>query len=148
MLSILVIDGASLSAHLNITRNTMPAKDIYHDAVKNALIKDGWTITADPYFIIYKKLRLIADLGAERPLSAQRGDDKIVIEVKSFVNLSFIYDLERAVGQYIIHRNFLKKTAPDRKLYLALNQLVYKSNFDETISIVVDENGLKLIRAC
>jgi XisH protein len=26
----------------------MPAKDIYHDAVKNALIKDGWTITADP----------------------------------------------------------------------------------------------------
>jgi hypothetical protein len=31
----------------------MPAKDIYHDAVKNALIKDGWTITADPYYIIY-----------------------------------------------------------------------------------------------
>ncbi len=30
----------------------MPAKDIYHDAVKNALIKDGWTITADPYPII------------------------------------------------------------------------------------------------
>ena len=26
----------------------MPAKDIYHDVVKNALIKDGWTIlTAD-----------------------------------------------------------------------------------------------------
>ncbi|WP_231599093.1 XisH family protein, partial [Crocosphaera watsonii] len=23
----------------------MPAKDIYHDAVKNALIKDGWKIT-------------------------------------------------------------------------------------------------------
>ncbi|MBA4182514.1 MAG: fatty-acid synthase, partial [Acidobacteria bacterium] len=26
----------------------MPAKDIYHDTVKNALIKDGWTITHDP----------------------------------------------------------------------------------------------------
>jgi hypothetical protein len=25
----------------------MPAKDLYHEAVKNALIKDGWTITAD-----------------------------------------------------------------------------------------------------
>lgn len=23
----------------------MPAKDIYHESVKNALIKDGWTIT-------------------------------------------------------------------------------------------------------
>jgi hypothetical protein len=26
----------------------MPAKDIYHDTVKNALVKDGWTITHDP----------------------------------------------------------------------------------------------------
>ncbi len=26
----------------------MPAKDIYHDVVKQALIKDGWTITDDP----------------------------------------------------------------------------------------------------
>ncbi|MFN9868505.1 MAG: element excision factor XisH family protein, partial [Pseudanabaena sp.] len=26
----------------------MPAKDIYHDNVCNALIKDGWTITDDP----------------------------------------------------------------------------------------------------
>jgi hypothetical protein len=26
----------------------MPAKDIYHETVKAALIKDGWTITDDP----------------------------------------------------------------------------------------------------
>ena len=26
----------------------MPAKDAYHDAVKRALIKEGWTITDDP----------------------------------------------------------------------------------------------------
>ena len=123
----------------------MPAKDIYHDAVKNALIKDGWTITADPYFIVYKKLRLVADLGAERSLSAQKGNDKIVIEVKSFLNPSFIYDLERAVGQYMIYRNFLTKTAPDHQIYLALSQLVYRTNFDETIEIIVNENQLKLI---
>ena len=123
----------------------MPAKDTLHNPVKNALIKDGWTITADPYYIIYGKLRLVADLGAERPLSAQKGDEKIVIEVKSFISSSFIYDLERAVGQYIIYRNFLKKTAPDHQIYLALSQLVYKANFDETIQIVVDENQLKLI---
>ncbi|HLO87311.1 MAG TPA: element excision factor XisH family protein [Nostocaceae cyanobacterium] len=123
----------------------MPAKDIYHDAVKNAVIKDGWTITADPYYIIYGKLRLVADLGAERILSAQRGNDKIVIEVKSFINSSFIYDLERAVGQYIIYRNYLKRTAPDHQIYLALSQLVYKANFDETIQIVIDDNQLKLI---
>lgn len=27
----------------------MPAKDIYHDTVKRALIKDGWTITAENF---------------------------------------------------------------------------------------------------
>jgi hypothetical protein len=32
----------------------MPAKDIYHEAVKNALIKDGWSILAAPYEIKYK----------------------------------------------------------------------------------------------
>ncbi|MCP5029653.1 MAG: fatty-acid synthase, partial [Actinomycetia bacterium] len=26
----------------------MPAKDLYHDVVKNALVKDGWEITHDP----------------------------------------------------------------------------------------------------
>ena len=26
----------------------MPQRDIYHDTVKNALIKDGWTIMHDP----------------------------------------------------------------------------------------------------
>ena len=27
----------------------MPARDLFHDAVRNALIKDGWTITHDPF---------------------------------------------------------------------------------------------------
>ncbi|MCL1467796.1 XisH family protein [Argonema galeatum] len=123
----------------------MPAKDTYHDAVKNALIKDGWTITADPYFIIYKKLKLVADLGAERPFSAEREGEKIVVEVKSFLSPSFIYDLEQALGQYILYRNFIKRTAPERQLYLAMSQRVYNVNFDETIQIVVEENQLKLI---
>jgi len=26
----------------------MPARDVYHNTVKQALIKDGWTITNDP----------------------------------------------------------------------------------------------------
>ena len=29
----------------------MAAKDKYHEHVKEALIKDGWTITHDPYVI-------------------------------------------------------------------------------------------------
>ena len=36
----------------------MPAKDIYHNEFKNALLKDGWTITAAPYFIKYQDAEL------------------------------------------------------------------------------------------
>jgi hypothetical protein len=42
----------------------MPKLDIIHNAVKNALIKDGWIITDDPYIIEYRKTKLYADLGA------------------------------------------------------------------------------------
>ena len=37
------------------------AKDIIHDAVKNALIKDGWVITHDPYPLEYKGIALRGD---------------------------------------------------------------------------------------
>ncbi len=29
----------------------MPARDIHHDAVRNALVKDGWAITHDPLHV-------------------------------------------------------------------------------------------------
>ncbi|QXE25513.1 fdxN element excision controlling factor XisH [Richelia sinica FACHB-800] len=50
----------------------MPAKDIYHDAVKNALIKDGWAILADPYIIEYEDDNFFADLLAEKTLLAEQ----------------------------------------------------------------------------
>ena len=44
--------------------SVVPTRDIIHDAVKNALIKDGWTITADHYVIAYEDVTLFADLGS------------------------------------------------------------------------------------
>ena len=41
----------------------MPAKDIYHDTVRTALDKDGWTITHDPLIIRWGKRALYIDLG-------------------------------------------------------------------------------------
>ena len=31
----------------------MPARDVYHDVVVQALIADGWTITDDPLYLAY-----------------------------------------------------------------------------------------------
>ncbi|HZT40729.1 MAG TPA: XisH family protein [Chthonomonadaceae bacterium] len=100
----------------------MPADDKIHDAVKLALIKDGWTITDDPYTLDFEGEKLYADLAAERPLAAERDGVKIVVEVKSFLGSSLIKDLEAAVGQYEIYRDILQATAPERRLYLALSE--------------------------
>lgn len=50
----------------------MPAKDLYHDSVKQALIKDGWTITHDPYTLSFGQKDVFVDLAAERPLGAEK----------------------------------------------------------------------------
>ena len=52
----------------------MPADDTIKQPVVNALIKDGWTITHDPYRIEIGTDNLYVDLGAERALlGAERG---------------------------------------------------------------------------
>ena len=44
----------------------MPRKDLIHDPVKNALIKDGWTITNDPFRIVYEDADVYADLALSK----------------------------------------------------------------------------------
>jgi len=124
----------------------MPAKDIYHNAVKNALIKDGWTITADPYFIKYEDAELYADLAAEKPIAAERQGQKIVVEIKSFVGRSLMYDFHGALGQYIVYRNLIELTAPENRLYLAIDDIVYQDFFQrKAIQAVTRRNQLLLI---
>ena len=43
----------------------MPARDTIHGIVKQAIIKDGWNITDDPYVISYGDRFLFVDLGIE-----------------------------------------------------------------------------------
>jgi len=80
----------------------MPARDIYHDAVKNALIKDGWTITADPYNLKWGKDDLYVDIAAEKLIVAQKNEKKIAVEVKSFIGRSKMQDFQQAIGQFIV----------------------------------------------
>ena len=124
----------------------MPKLDIIHNAVKNALIKDGWTITHDPFIIEYKELTLYADLAAERPIGAEREGRKIVVEVKSFVGASKIQDLKIGLGQYEIYVSLLEITDPHRKLYLAISEKVYDDFFSlDAIQVVINRLQVPLI---
>ena len=124
----------------------MPAKDIYHNAFKSALIKDGWNILAEDYILAYGSDRLYADLAAEKSIAAQKQDYKILVEVKSFLGRSFIHDLEQAVGQYVIYQNILSETNADFDLYLAITTGTYKSNFQRELArMIVRRNSVKLL---
>src|ERR1041384_7328354 len=122
----------------------MPALDQYHQAVKSALIKDGWTITADPLTLRVGADRIHIDIAAERVLIAEKGARKIAVEIKSFTGPSKISDLEEALGQYVLYRMALKRTEPDRELYLAVPQAVVVSQFHSRElwrAFFTDENG-------
>src|SRR5262245_11742794 len=107
----------------------MSRRDIIHNAVRSALEKDGWTITADPYEIEYEEARLRADLAADRTLAAERGEEKIVVEIKSFLSPSPMHELQAAVGQYQMYLMCLEAAAPERRLYLAISQPIWETVF-------------------
>ena len=123
----------------------MSRRDRYHDLVKQALIKEGWTITHDPD-IIKTDPTLEVDLGGERMIAVERKHEKIAIEIKSFLNSSQVADLEDAVGQYSIYDIFLKRQEPNRKLYLAIPQYAFTNIFSREVGqITVKELGIHLI---
>ena len=59
----------------------MTAKDIFHNAVRNALIKDGWKITHDPLSIQVGGVEMYIDLGAEKMIAAERDNEKIAVAI-------------------------------------------------------------------
>src|SRR5437879_6130213 len=97
----------------------MPARNIYHDSVRNALRKDGWVITHDPLRLSLGGKDMYVDLGAQQLLAAEKGGRRIAVEIKSFVGDSVMEDLENAIGQFAVYRAVLSEVDPTRVLYLA-----------------------------
>ncbi|BCL37804.1 XisH family protein [Nostoc sp. MS1] len=134
----------------------MPPRDAIHDIVKQAIIKDGWNITADPYVISYGERFLFVDLGASKHnkinnlqggfIGAERDNSRIAIEIKDFKNKSVIGDLEQAIGQYVLYSLLLNQVDPGREVYLATTNIIYEEIFREEIGqLVINNLPLKLI---
>lgn len=120
----------------------MAAKDLIHNAVKQALIKDGWTVTDDPYTLAYAEdVTVFVDLGAERLIAAQRDLDKIAVEIKTFGGPSAIHDMEVMLGQYFTYRSFLEEIEPERRLYVAISTVVYATIFQRPSFQLLQKKG-------
>ncbi|NMG07183.1 XisH family protein [Brasilonema sp. UFV-L1] len=106
------------------------AKDVFHQQVKNALIKDGWNITHDPLTIrISEAVKLQIDLAADTALAAERDSEKIAVEIKSFIGDSDISAFHTALGQYLNYCQALEEQEPDRSVYLAIPVETYQDFF-------------------
>jgi len=123
------------------------ANDIIHDAVVNALDKDGWKIVKEHFRIECGEVEVYADLLTQRKSTTAEDDlPKIIIEIKTFAARSFIRELQQAVGQYSIYLDMIEFAGLDYELYLAVSDLVYERFFLRPItSRIVERHQVKLL---
>lgn len=124
----------------------MSARDLFHEAVKNALQKQNWIVTDDPLEIEFEEVTLKIDLGAERLIAAEREGDKIAVEIKSFASNSAVSDFHTALGQLLNYQIALEENEPERQLYLAVPIDAYETFFQTKLAqIAVGRYQIKLI---
>lgn len=125
----------------------MPRRDLYHYQVREALEKDGWVITSDPLDLSTGGVELYADLGAERVLAAERGEEKIAVEIKSFAEgQSPVSEFHKASGQFDSYKFALEEKEPDREVFLAIPLYVWEDFFQRPlIQRIVHEKPLRII---
>jgi hypothetical protein len=70
---------------------------------------------------------------------AERGDERIAVEIQSYVLKSIITDFHRSVGQYVVYRSVLFAAALGYQLYLAVPNDAYEEIWVERIGTTVRE---------
>jgi hypothetical protein len=137
---------ASIHADFCVRDVFMAARDQLHHAARQALEKDGWTITHDPFKVPYGTTFDEIDLGAERLIAAEKGLQRIAVEVKSFLGGSIMSQFHTALGQYLNYLEALTDFEPKRVLYLALSQKVYRPFFvQDIVQRVLTRHQVRLI---
>ena len=127
------------------------AKDFFHTAVVNALQKEDWKITHDPYELKMDTLQLFdtrmqIDLGAEKLIAAEKATEKIAVEIKSLLGPSLIYDLHNMVGQYFDYQIGLEAQEADRILFAAIPEIAYnRLSPHEFFKRVIQKAKIRLI---
>jgi XisH protein len=124
----------------------MARLDKIHHAVKNALIKDGWTITDDPLSFLFETQRVLIDIAAEKVFTAEKEGRKIAVEVKSFLSVAKMNEFYGAIGQYDVYSVYLEELEPERKLFLAVSQEIYKDFFErKAVQLVTRKKNIAIL---
>ncbi len=97
--------------------------------------------------LAFGRTNVYIDLGAESAIGAERGGEKIAIEVKGFRSPSGVADLEDAIGQYMLYGVVLERAEPDRTLWLAVPTIAYDAVFrgSDTRDLVMPKLNIRLL---
>lgn len=121
------------------------ARGKFHFIVREALENDGWVIKNDPFIARYGERKIEIDLEAEMIL-AEKGIERILVEVKSFLTASAFYEFHGALGQYKNYSRILKLIGETSSLYLAMPEDVYNVLLNDDFGrLTIEEENLKLI---
>lgn len=124
----------------------MSARDLFHEAVKHGLEKEQWHISHDPLELEWEEVKVKIDLAAERLIAAERGEERIAVEIKSFVGTSAISDFHTALGQFLNYRIMLEENDPQRQLFLAVPVDIYQTFFQSRFAqVAIKRHQLALI---
>jgi hypothetical protein len=122
------------------------ARDLIHEPVRKALENAQWNVTDDQYTVVYAEFIVYADLAAERIIAAERGKQKIAVEIKSFIRPSAVQDVKDALGSFQMYQAFLAEIEPDRKMYLAISDRAYHDVFRlEAVQLLMRRYPIPLI---
>jgi hypothetical protein len=108
----------------------MPAKDRYHDAVKRALVKDGWMIADEQVQLLIDSRILYIDMEVAHPTK----ESTLLIEVKELYSVPSPVDaLAAAVGKYVMYRAGLRNAGVSNPIYLAVSLQAYQNILTEKV---------------
>lgn len=112
----------------------MPAIDLCEPQVINALQKDGWIVTHQPFAIRIDRKRggyIYADL---RLQNANQSESIIVVEVKCFDSTrTHLEDFYQAIGQCTVYTNALALNNIDTPVFLSIPDTIYQTFFQQTL---------------
>lgn len=128
----------------------MPQTDKIHAVVRRALEKQGWKIVREPLNLEVDDFRVFVDISAATLsgpiIIAEQNIQKIAVEVKSFAGRSFINELQKGLGQYLMYLAMLKSMEYEHTLFLTVPDGVYDTYFSRPLmQFLIKEYDVKLV---
>jgi XisH protein len=127
----------------------MPAIDNCEPMIRNALLKEGWTVERSPFFLRSGIFTLFADIRMRKEAHKGNGTGRsiIIVEVKCFSDLKMFQDeLYRAVGQYLIYQHAVSAEGILGDVFLAIPTTAYVRIFSESLlQGIIKQVRMKLI---